>query len=281
MSPIEWTWNDADRIPIFTRLWTLEQPRGVIVLVHGMGEHSLRYEHVAGFLNNKGLAVMAFDLRGHGRSGGKRGHIPSIDDFYDEIGKIVAEAEIRFPEIPLFLYGHSMGGGLVLGYALRRHPEISGVIATSPWIQLAFQPAALMILLGRLTRSLAPSLSQPSRLKAEYLSHDPAVVKAYLADPLVHDRITSATGIGMLELGNWLNTYNGVFPLPLLLMHGVDDHITSPKATAAFAERINGDITVKLWQDGYHEMHNEPNKQDVLTFIGDWLEKHLEPIKTA
>lgn len=281
MSPIEWTWNDADGIPIFTRLWTLEQPRAVIVLVHGMGEHSLRYEHVAGFLNSKGLAVLTFDLRGHGRSGGKRGHIPAIEGFYNEIGKIVAEAEIRFPEIPLFLYGHSMGGGLVLGYSLRRHPQISGVIATSPWIQLAFQPSAFMVALGRLTRSLIPGLSQPSGLKAEHLSHDPAVVKAYLADPLVHDRITSATGIGMLELGNWLNTYAGEFPFPLLLVHGVDDQITSAKATAALAERITGDVTVKLWQDGYHEMHNEPNKQEVLDFIGNWVEKHLETVKTA
>lgn len=273
-----WGWQAQDKTPFYAQSWPVEAPKAAIALVHGFGEHIGRYEHVARFFNGLGYSFFGFDMRGHGQSGGPRGHAPSMNTLFEDITRFLAEVGQRADGVPIILYGHSMGGGLVLAYSLKHNPGVKAVLATSPWIQLAFQPPAFMVFLGRLTRFLAPSFSQPNNLNPEHLSHDPEVVKGYIADPLVVTKISSANGIGMLELGNWLNNYQGTFPKPLLLMHGLEDHITSPKASAAFSERVKGDITLQVFPEGYHELHNEPFKEEVLDVMGKWVNGLNHPI---
>ncbi|MCB0547779.1 MAG: lysophospholipase [Phaeodactylibacter sp.] len=276
MQEIEFNWEAKDGLKIYGKEWKADKPEGVICLVHGLGEHVSRYEHLAQFFTDKGFSVMGYDRRGHGRSEGQRGHAADAEILLDEVAQLLIEAEIRYRELPIFLYGQSQGGLLVLSYALKRHPNIQGIVASSPWIRLSFEPAAAMVFLGKLMHRAYPAFSQSNGLNPAHLSKDPAVVKAYIDDPLVHDRITAATGIAMLNESRWVNSYSGPFPVPLLLMHGTEDKITSPQASQEFAERLEGDVTFKSWEGQYHEIHNESVKEQAFQLVLGWLQSHQE-----
>lgn len=265
-------WASADGLALVGRCWEPEgEPRAVVCLVHGLGEHCGRYDHVAAALNEAGYAVLACDKRGHGRSGGKRGVIPSYEALMADIDLLLAQAEQRFPGKPRFLYGHSLGGNEVLNYALRCKPDLAGVISTSPGLRTAFQPPALQLAAGRLMNRLWPAFTLPNGLELAAISRDPAVVAAYQADPLVHDRLSARLGVSLLETGEWAIANAGQFPLPLLLMHGTADRLTSHEASQAFASKAPT-CTLKLWDGLYHETHNEPEKQEVIGFVVDWLD---------
>jgi len=271
----EWTWKSFDGLDMYGRGWVPQgQPKAVIVLVHGHGEHVGRYEHVAAALVEKGYALFGFDLRGHGKSGGPRGHTPSYDALMDDISAFFKQVDERYANLPRFLYGHSLGGNLVLNYALRRKPDLHGVIATGPWLELAFQPPAAQVRLGRLMNGIAPGFTQHSKLDTAGLSHDQTVVSAYQNDPLVHDKISARLFVAIYESGLWALEHAAEFPLPLLLMHGAADPITSAKASREFAERAGDKVTLKVWDGLYHEIHNEPEKAQVFKVMLDWLEKH-------
>ena len=248
----------------------------MVCLVHGHGEHVGRYSHVADALNQEGYALVAIDLRGHGRSEGKRGHVPSYEALMDDVAWLIDDAKLRFPDVPCFLYGHSMGGNLVLNFCLRRRPQLAGVIATSPWLQTAFDPPAWRLLLARVMNVLWPSLTVSNQLDFGDLSHSEDVIRAYRDDPFVHDRISARLFVSVNNAGKWAIEHASDFSLPLLLMHGSADKITSPDATVRFSRSVQGDCTFKLWDGLYHEIHNEPQKQDVLEYITNWLNARRE-----
>jgi len=248
--------------------------RGVICLIHGVGEHSGRYVNMAQYLTQAGYVLLAFDQRGHGKSLGRRGYTPSYDTLLDDIECFRRESIKRFPDLPAFLYGHSLGGNLVLNYVLHRRPEFAGVIVTSPWLKLAVEPPRLLRGFLRFLDKLWPTFSLPSGLDLTALSRDLDVVKAYKADPLVHNRISIRLFVTMDYAGRWALENAAQFDLPLLLMHGVGDRITSSEATKQFAVHVPMDCTLKLWQGLFHELHNEPEKDQVLAYIINWLEKY-------
>jgi alpha-beta hydrolase superfamily lysophospholipase len=265
----------ADGLRLHLTDWKPEATtRAVVCLVHGIGEHVGRYRHVADALNRAGFSLVGMDLRGHGKSEGPRGYIPSFDVLLDDIALQIDFAGRAYAGHPVFLYGHSLGGSLVLYYAIRRRPSLAGVVATGPQLRLAFQPPAWKTALGRLLLNVYPGFSMPSGLEVAALSHDPQVVRAYVEDPLVHDRVSPRLGIGLIDNGLWLLEHAGEFTLPLLIMHGGDDRITSPEATREFAGKVPGDCTLKIWDGLYHEIHNESQKGQVLGFMIDWLGKH-------
>lgn len=269
-------WTTTDGIKIFGKYWPVEQPKAVLHLVHGMGEHIQRYEQVAGFYNRAGIAVIGNDHRGHGLSEGKRGHIPEYSVLLDEVSELLTKGAALFPGTPRFLFGQSLGGNLVLNYALRRKPDIAGVIASSPWIQLAFDPGPVKVMAGKLVKNLFPSFTQSSNLNPMHLSTDEEVARVYQADPLTHDRITAAMGTEMLYAADYLHHYQGSFPLPLLLMHGSGDQIVSFPAAKQFAERLEGPITFVPWEGLYHELHNETRREEVLNTSLEWIVHRLE-----
>ncbi len=274
MDTFEWTWKSTDGLEMFARGWTPgARPKAAIALVHGHGEHSGRFEHVAAALTGAGYALLGFDLRGHGRSGGSRGHTPSYDALLDDIAVFLAQVQKRFPGLP-FLYGHSLGGNLVLNYALRRKPDLRGVIATSPWLKLSFQPPAAQLVLARMMNGIAPGFTQNSGLNVNGLSHDRAVVDAYVNDPLVHEKISARLYLSMHESGLWALEHAYDFTLPLLLMHGSADPITSAEASREFAARAGKTAELKIWDGMFHETHNEPQKAQVLQAMRDWLDAH-------
>jgi alpha-beta hydrolase superfamily lysophospholipase len=270
----EWNWKSSDGLDMYARGWApAGTPKAAIMLVHGHGEHVARFDHVAAALTKKGYAMLGFDLRGHGKSGGARGHTAAYDALMDDIASFSRQTDQRYAGLPRFLYGHSLGGNLVLNYVLRRKPDLHGVIATGPWLKLAFQPPASQVTLGRLMNGIAPGFTQHSKLDTRGLSHDQAVITAYENDPLVHDKISARLFVAIYESGLWALEHAAEFPLPLLLMHGAADPITSVKASQEFAEKACTKTTLKVWDGLYHEIHNELEKAEVFNFMLDWLGK--------
>jgi acylglycerol lipase len=270
-------WQAADGLPLFAQEWRPEAgAQAVVCLVHGLGEHSGRYAHLAAALAPAGHALLAFDLRGHGRSAGPRGHAPTFEVLLDDVALLLDQAAQRFPGRPRFLYGHSLGGTLALTYALRRRPQLAGVISTSPLLLPAFEPPAWKVALGRALYHLWPALALSNEIDPQHLARDPAVARAYVDDPLVHDRVSARLAMDMLRAGRWALEHVAEFPprLPLLLAHGSADRITSAAASRQFASQVPGDCTLKLWDDLYHETHNEPEQEIVFGFLLAWLRAH-------
>jgi alpha-beta hydrolase superfamily lysophospholipase len=251
-----------------------ENLRAAILLVHGLGEHSGRYEGWAARFCERGVAVLAFDLPGHGRSQGRWGVIPSPEKVYDTIDTLLREMKEAFPGIPLFLYGHSLGGGIVLNYLIRRKPDLKGAIVTSPWVILSETPPPFKVLLANVAGSLMPGMTQPSGLKTEYLSRDAEVVKAYRNDPLVHGLISAGLYRWMTTAAEETMARASEIAVPLLLAHGRDDMITSPSGSVRVAGSAP-QATLKLWEGGYHELHNDPVKEEHFDFITEWMDTLL------
>lgn len=277
MKSFELSWKSKDGIEIWGKGWEPElAPRAVVCLVHGYGEHIGRYEHVARAFTEAGYVLFGFDQRGHGRSGGARGHTPSYEALMDDVALLIEQAGQRYPSLPRFLYGHSMGGNEVINFALRRKPNLAGVIATGPWLKLAFEPPAWKIRLARLMDRILPGFTQSAGLELTALSHDPKVVEAYKNDPLVHEQISARLFIELLNSGEWALAHAEEFPLPLLLMHGGGDRLTSADASREFARRGGRNITLHIWDDWYHEIHNEPDQEEVFKVTVIWMDARLE-----
>jgi alpha-beta hydrolase superfamily lysophospholipase len=247
--------------------------KGVIALVHGMGEHFGRYKHVAEFFGTIGYATVGMDHRGHGKSKGKRGHTASYTHLMDDIDLLLKKTHELFEGMPTILYGHSMGGNLAANYAIRRKPMIKGLVLTGPYFKLAFEPPAWKVTLAKMFASLMPGLTQPTGLEVAAISRDEAVVKAYKNDPLVHDKITSAFFINVHPAGVYAIAHASEITIKTLVMHGTADRLTYAKGSEEFANNNSKYIELKLWDGFYHEIHNEKEKQEVFDYIANWLYK--------
>ncbi len=277
MKLFELNWQNKDGLNFYVQGWEPNQnPKAVIALVHGFGEHTGRYAHVGEAFNRAGYTLVGFDLRGHGKSGGARGHTPSYDALMDDIDDFLKLIEERYPGLPRFLYGHSMGGNQVLNFCLRRKPDVVGVIATGPWLKLAFDPPPLQITLVKVMNNIAPGSTQKAPVDTAALSHDQKTVDAYNNDPLVHSKISPRLFISIYESGLWALDHAGEFSIPLLLMHGAADRVTSSAASAEFAKRAGKIVTWHPWEGFYHEIHNEPEKAEVLKTMISWLDAQLK-----
>jgi len=262
-----------DGAALFAREWKPEgKITGVICIVHGLGEHSGRYKEFAETFTAQGYSVIGFDLRGHGRSFGKRGHVDGYNILMNDINCLVNMALELYPDFPCFLYGHSMGGNLVLNYALRRNPAISGVIASAPWLNLTSPPAKPLLIITSILNRIYPSLSLPNGLKSTDLCHETKVQSDYQQDPLTHHKISVRLFKIMHDSGLWAIEHAREFPLPLLIMHGTADKVTSLEGSKRFAEQVR-ECTFKKWHGLYHELHNEQEKKAVLEYVLDWLKK--------
>ena len=274
MKTQETTLQTKDGLSLFAQIWEPEDaPQGVVCLVHGIGEHIGRYQHVAEAFTQAGFTFIGYDQRGHGKSPGKRGHTPSYAAMLDDIDSLLALAQRQNPEIPCFLYGHSMGGGEVINYILRRNPQIAGAVATSPWLKTTDEQPALKMLVAKIANQLAPSFTLPNDLDLSGLSRDPEVAVVYQADPLVHNQVSARLGYEGMQAGLWNLENAGKLALPLLLAHGDQDRLTSVQASRDFAARAGENCTLKIWEGMYHETHNEPEREQILAFYIDWIKQ--------
>lgn len=265
-----------DGTSIFHQSWLPDgDPRGVVMLVHGLGEHSGRYGHVAGRLIAHGYAVHALDLRGHGRSDGKRVYIKSYDEFMADLIQFRAVVAVGHPDVPLFVLGHSMGGNLVMAHVVDHQDGVSGMVLSGPALKPGddFSPVKLKLLAG-LAR-IAPGV-RPEGLSADAISRDQAVVDAYRADPLVFTGKISA-GLGGALIGA-MGTFPERYPsltLPILIMHGTEDRLTNVEGSRQLeAEAVNADVEAHYYEGLYHEIFNEPEQDAVLGDLVNWLDGH-------
>ena len=270
----EWSWTQ-EGLKFFAQGWSVANAKGVVCIVHGFNEHGTRYTDAAERLAAAGYSVLTYDQFGHGKTEGKRGHAPSYDAMLDSIKVVLAEAETRFPGLPKFLWGHSMGGGEVLNYLLKRNPSLTGAIATGPLLKLAFEPPAIKILLARIMINIYPGFTEKAELDSEGISRDKEEVKKYNADPYNHGKITAGMFFGFFNAGQWALEHAAELKTPLLLMHGTADRLTSAEGTKEFAAKAPKElVTLKLWDGYYHELHNEPlaDRNAMFTYLINWLD---------
>jgi alpha-beta hydrolase superfamily lysophospholipase len=277
MKHFEMNWKMRDGLDVFAEGWepVAIQAKGVVCLVHGLGEHIARYAHVAEAFGKDGLVLFGADLRGHGRSSGPRGHISAVEDFIQDIDLLLEQARARYPSLPIILYGHSLGGILVLYYGLKRKPAVKGVIATSSGLRTAVEQQPAKMMAARVLGSLLPNVAIPSGLETAAISRDEKVVAAYRSDLLVHDKITLGFGKIMMGVVAWTLAHAGEFPLPLLLLHGKADRIAFPAGSIEFSAALKDKCTLMLWDDAYHELHNEPEKNEVFKVMTMWIDARL------
>lgn len=247
------------------------KPLGTVCLAHGLGEHAGRYHHVAGACAAEGFSFLAFDMRGHGKSEGQRGHSPSYDHLLDDYRLVLKTASG-----PTIAYGHSMGGQIAINLARVYPAGIAGVIATSPWLRLAFPAPAIKVALGRTLKSVLPKVSLASGLEVAALSRDREVCREYAADPLVHDRLSFRMGIDLLDGSKEALRLAAAFTLPVLLAHGDSDRIMDHHATVEFhAKAGSADKSLRLYPGLWHEPHNEPEWKQVLADLTGWAAAHV------
>lgn len=273
----EWKWKTRDGLNLYARSWTPEGPaKAVVCLIHGHGEHVNRYNHVGAAYAEAGYAIQGYDLRGHGQSEGPRGHTPSYEVLMDDIRDFLADARARHPGLPVFLYGHSMGGNQTMNYCLQ-NPEsgLSGAIVTSPWLKLLSKPGPLILFLLKIVNVIYPTYTQASGLDPKGVSRDPQEVQKYIDDPLVHDRISVHLFSVMEDHARYAIDHAAELKIPLLLIHGQGDPISSYKGSKELAQNAGSIVTLRIWDGLYHETHNEPEKQEVIRAMTDWVASRL------
>jgi len=265
-----------DGVKLFSQVWMPQsEPSCVICLVHGIGEHSSRYDAWAKRFADENVAVVAFDQRGHGESGGVRGQIPSYNTLLDDIDLILHDCEKSFPEVPVVLYGHSLGGGEVLNHLLFKENKYKAVIATSPWLISQQSPPKFLMPLIHLLEIGFPNLCLKTKLNADLLSRDNKVVDDYKNDKLVHAWVSVRLFYQAYIAGYNALAHASLINKPLLLLHGSADQITSAEVSQQFVENAGKLCQFHVFQNAFHELHNDSCKDEVFDIILNWIQTKL------
>jgi acylglycerol lipase len=260
-------------IEIYYQTWTPPgNPRAILVLVHGIGEHSGRYAHVADYVTRNGYALWACDLRGHGKSGGKRGHVDKFDDYLADIGHMIRIAGERTPGTKTFLIGHSLGGLIAADYAEKRPANFAGLVLSGPAFRQIVKVSSGKSLLARILSPIVPTFTASTGLDPNLISRDKAVVRKYMEDPLVHEVATVRWFTEYRQAQERVMGAADKLTLPCLIMQGGADGIVDSSATIDFFKKVaSRDKTLKVYEGFHHEILNEPGKESVLGDIGGWL----------
>ena len=261
-------WKSNDNLEIFGQYWKTDQAeKAVIALVHGFGEHSGRYQHVAEMFGANGYSVIALDHRGHGQSGGQRGHTPTYEHIMQDLDNFILKVHDIFPEQKIILYGHSMGGGFVANYLIRNKPQVIGGILTGPFFRTASPPPAFQLFLGKIMQNIWGAFPDKAKVPPEYISKDKAVVDKYAQDPLVHNNMSAKLGMSLLATGEYAIEHAAEVAVPLYILHGEEDKLTDYKASIDFKNNAGNNVTLDTLPGLYHEIHNEPEQQMVFEKI--------------
>ena len=264
-----------DGLDLYHQAWRPDgdDPRAAVLIFHGLGEHSGRYEHVAAELVDAGHAVHAIDHRGHGRSGGKRAFVKSYDDFMRDLAMFRRHVERTEPDRPLVVLGHSMGGNLAMGHVLGNQDGVAGLVLSGPALEIGDDFSSVQLAVFKAIARVAPGV-RPQGLDASSISRDPAVVEAYRNDPLVFTgKISAGLGAALIDAIDRFPERYHELELPILLLHGTDDQLArigGSKAVAAGA--VNADVTAHYYEGLYHEVFNEPERDRVLNDLTTWID---------
>lgn len=262
--------KSSQGLSLFAKNYLVDHPKANILIIHGLNEHCLRYAHVAKALNDIGLSVYTFDLRGHGQSGGERSFVSDIDEYRED----VENAYRQIPKnIPLFILGHSMGGMIAVKFLLyNEKTDVKGVILTGAALEVGDDITPMTQKVVGFLGKLAPKL-KTVKLNPTMISRDADQVALYISDPLISKEGGKAgLALALLNEIKSLKTQFKNFNYPTLIMHGGDDKITNPEGSKQlFAQALSPDKTLKIWDGAYHEIFNEINKNEVITYMTDWI----------
>jgi alpha-beta hydrolase superfamily lysophospholipase len=239
-------------------------PQAVVCIVHGLGEHGGRYHRLARDFSNAGIAVVAFDQQGHGQSVERRGCIKSYDSLLADIEAAQSWARGKFPDLPVVLFGHSMGGNLVINYLLRDLPRPEGAISSSPMIEAANPPGWLFEQLARMLAVATPNLCLKSTVIPARLMSDPEEQLELEQDELFHSQLSLRLGVGLFDSGSWALENAQQLRHPLLLSHGTRDSLTSPAASTEFARRAGSMCQLKIFEGQLHDPFRDLERESVI-----------------
>ncbi|MEM7594780.1 MAG: lysophospholipase [Cyanobacteria bacterium P01_A01_bin.83] len=272
------TFLGANGLELYYQSWHPQAAaKAVLIIVHGHGAHSDIFTNVVEYLVEQNYTIYSFDLRGHGRSPGKRGYINNWAEYRLDLDAFVKLTQTQEPELPLFLAGQSMGGTIVLDYVLRTSPQLTGLVLISPALGLSVAPWKLLI--GQLLSSVWAGFTLSAGIDFATASRDPEVIAANSQDPLRHGQGTARLARELLKTMDWVKLNGNKLQVPLLMLHGEADRVTLFESSQIFFEGLTlADKEMPKYPDSYHELHNDLNYREVLADLKDWLERHLEPV---
>ncbi|HEX2213433.1 MAG TPA: alpha/beta hydrolase [Mycobacterium sp.] len=273
----ERSFDGVGGVRIVYDVWTPEtEPRGAIVLCHGYAEHARRYDHVAERFGAVGLVTYALDLRGHGRSGGKRVYLRNIGGYTKDFATLVGIAAADHPDLPRIVVGHSMGGGVVFTYGVEHSGDFTAMVLSGPAVYAQDAVSPVMITVAKVVGSILPGLPV-EELPTEAVSGDPDVVAAYMADPMVHHgKLPAGIAKALIKVGETMPQRAGSLTAPLLVVHGEQDKLIPVEGSRRLLECVGStDAHLKVYPELYHEVFNEPERDLVLDDVTSWVEAKL------
>ena len=277
MKHTEGNFNGANDLNLYYQCWrAAKNEKAIIVLVHGFGEHSGRYMNMVNHMVPLGYSIYSYDHRGHGRSKGEPGHVLNWAEFREDLKLFLSLVRDAHPELPIILMGHSMGGLIVLNYMLSNPDEdVKTVIASAP---LLAQPgiSPVLIMISKILSKIWPGFSIDTKLDVNSISRDPAVIKAYQKDPLVHSRASARFGTELSATIEWTQSHAADFNKPLLMYHGESDSLVPLAGTKTFFDSVKiNEKDMHIYPGGFHEPHNDIDHLNVTKDIENWLSKYI------
>lgn len=277
-SRLERSFEGVGGVRIVYDVWEPDDadPRGVVVLCHGYAEHARRYDHVAQRFGESGLAVYALDLRGHGRSGGKRVYLRDISEYTEDFHTLVGIAAGEYPDLKLVVLGHSMGGGIVFAYGVEHPDDYAAMVLSGPAVDAQDGVSPVMMFVAKALGQLLPGLPV-EQLPTDAVSRDPEVVAAYNADPMVHHgKLPAGIARALIGVGETMPQRAPALTAPLLIVHGEQDKLIPVQGSRHLMECVGSqDADLKVYPELYHEVFNEPERAVVLDDVASWIEAKL------
>ncbi|BBY80988.1 lysophospholipase [Mycolicibacterium pulveris] len=273
----ERSFDGVGGVRIVYDVWTPDtEPRGVVVICHGFGEHARRYDHVAQRFGAAGLLTYALDLRGHGRSGGKRVYLRNIGEYTTDYRTLVGIAAREHPDLNRVVLGHSMGGGIVFAYGVEHPDEYTAMVLSGPAVYAHDMVSSPRIALAKVVGAILPGLPV-EQLETEAVSRDPEVVAAYMADPLVHHgKVPAGVAKALIKVGETMPQRAAKLTSPLLVVHGEQDKLIPVAGSYRLLECVaSDDAHLKVYPELYHEVFNEPERALVLDDVTAWIEARI------
>lgn len=273
----ESTFSGAGGVQLYSRCWRPNgNPRALIALVHGISEYSGRYGSLIDPLTISGFAVCSFDLRGHGRSPGQHGHIDSWSEYRGDLKNFLAHARRQVPNLPVFLYGHSLGALIVTEYVLSHPQGLAGLISSGIPLKPAGVASPYLVVMARILTNILPTMAVKLGVDGTKLSRDPAIARGYEVDPLVHHTATMRWGTESLAAIERVKSRASEIRLPILILHGGSDRVNSVEGSRElFAKVSSADKQLIVYPGGAHEPHNDLDRAQVALDVQEWLIRHL------
>ncbi len=275
----DWFLQADDGVKLYCKAWKAETPRGILVIAHGLGEHCDRYHPLLEEIAGQHISVYALDHRGHGRSGGQKGHVNRFGEYMNDLHRFVqAVRQEEKSGLPLILFGHSMGGVIAFQYALTHPQNLDALVLSSAGLRPIVKAGSLKRAIASALSSVMPRFSMPTGLDPNLLTHDRSIVEAYVKDPLVHGVVSVSWYREFTRAGEECLQRAGELKMPLLLLHGKEDGIVDYHGSEEVMKRAaSKDKEIFIFDGFYHETMNEcpPENDKVLKIVHNWIDKHL------